>query len=144
MKSTVSPSRYFGMKRQGFSTARLTWPAYIYYGRKRENSCLKRSYYCIHMYTVDVPCSLVVTWLWTAKCVSVMTKMLPLYNFNIPCHGRWAWKTSREARASARSRFWVVESILFGVHVFLRLHWFFSLKSDLFPRRDTYVVFCLY
>ena len=33
----MSPSRYFGMNRQCFAAARLTWPAYGD-GRKHENS----------------------------------------------------------------------------------------------------------
>ena len=34
-----------------------------------------------------------------------------------------AWKTSRKARASTGSRFWLVESILFGDHASIRIHW---------------------
>ena len=64
-----------------------------------------------------------VTWRWMATWVSVMTKMMPLYNFTITFHGRRAWKTSQSARASRGSRFWLVESIIFGDHVSLRLHW---------------------
>ena len=33
------------------------------------------------------------------NCVCVMTKILRLYKFNIPCHCRRASKTSRNARA---------------------------------------------
>ena len=40
MNSTLLPSRYFGMHRQGFAPARLTWPTYVN-GRKRENISLK-------------------------------------------------------------------------------------------------------
>ena len=60
---------------------------------------------------------------YVSVLAGVMTKMLPLYNFTITIHGRLAWKTSLEARASGGSRFWLVKSILFGDHVGLRLHW---------------------
>ena len=73
-----------------------------------------------------------IAWLWIAKCASVMIKMLPLFNITISCHGRRAWKTSRCAYALAGSRFWLVESTLFGDHVSLRLHWEFSVKFNLF------------
>ena len=71
-------------------------------------------------------------WLWMANCASVMTTVLPLYNFIIPCRGRRAWKTSQYARAFAGSRFWLVESTIFGDHVSLRLHWEISLKLNFF------------
>ena len=35
-----------------------------------------------------------------ANCVSVLTKMLPLFNLTISCHGRQAWKTSQCAQRS--------------------------------------------
>ena len=72
-----------------------------------------------------------ITWPWMAKCVSVMIKMLPLFNFTISCHGRLAWKTSRCVCALGGSRFWLVESTLFGDHVSLRVHREFSLKFNL-------------
>ena len=72
-----------------------------------------------------------ITWPWMANCVSVMIKMLPLFNFTISCHGRLAWKTSWCACALGGSRFWLVESTLFGHHVSLRLHREFSLKFNL-------------
>ena len=61
---------------------------------------------------VDVPWSLIVMqpdFGWQivsvmANCVSVMTKMLHLYNFAIPCGGRRAWKTSQCVRATAGRR----------------------------------------
>ena len=59
MTSTVSPSRYFGMNRQCFAAARLTWPAYGD-GRKRENSSVEK-YRIIIASAVDVPYNLVVT-----------------------------------------------------------------------------------
>ena len=93
--------------------------------------CLKRLHYCcIHMKTF------IIVWLLRnltlANCVSVMTKMLPLFNFTISCRGRRAWKMSRCVGALARSRFWLVESTVFGDHASLRLHWEFSLKFNLF------------
>ena len=94
-------------------------------GRKRENSSAWKDRIIVASTcrrSVEFGCY--VTWLWMANCVSTMTKMLPLYNFTIPCHGRRAWKTS--------SRFWLVESILFGGHASLRLHLLFSLKANLF------------
>ena len=39
--STVSPSRYFGMNRQGFIAARLTLPEYAD-GKKRVNSSVRK------------------------------------------------------------------------------------------------------
>ncbi len=72
-----------------------------------------------------------ITWPWMANCVSVMIKMLPLFNFTISCHDRLAWKTSQCAWALGGSRFWLVESTLFGDHVSLRLHREFSLKFNL-------------
>ena len=61
-----------------------------------------------------------------------VTKMLPLYNFTIPCHCRRAWNRSHYARALAASSFWLVDCTLFGDHISLRLHWEFSLKFKLF------------
>ena len=117
MNSTVLPSFRCGINRQCFAAARLTWPAYDD-GRKRENSSAWKDHIIVASTcrrSVEFGCY--ATWLWMATCVSVMTEMLALYNFTIPCHGRRAWKTSREACASAGSRFWLVESILFGDHV---------------------------
>ena len=65
------------MNSQGFSPARLPWPAYEG-GRKRRiivASTCRRS----------VEFGRYVTWLWMANCASVMAKMLPLYNVAIPC-----------------------------------------------------------
>ena len=127
--STVLPSFHFGMNRQCSAAARLTWPAYDD-GRKRENSSAWKDRIIVAStcrHSVEFGCY--VTWLWMANCVSVMTKMLPLYCITSPSHR--AWKASREARVSVGSRFWLVESILFGDHVSLRLHWLFSLKSNL-------------
>ena len=82
------------------SPAIVTWPAYDD-GRKRGNSSAWK-----HRIIVASTCrrsvefGRYVTWLWVANCVSVMTKMLHLYNFVIPCHGRPAWKTSQCARAT--------------------------------------------
>ena len=73
-----------------------------------------------------------ITWHWMANCVSVMIKMLPLFNFTISCNSRRAWKTTRCSCALAGSRLWLVESTLFGDHVSLRLHREFSLKFNLF------------
>ena len=93
-------------------------------GRKRENSSAWKD-----RITVASTCrrsmefGCYVTWLWMANCVSVMTKMLPLYNFTITFHGRRACKASQYARASGGSRFRLVESFLFGDHVSLCLHW---------------------
>ena len=73
-----------------------------------------------------------ITWLWMANCVYVMTTMLRLFKITISRHGMRAWTTSRCACALAGSRFWLVESTLFGDHVSLRLHWSFSLTFKLF------------
>ncbi len=123
MNSTVLPSFNFGMTRQCFTVARLTWPTYAT-GRKRENSSVRKDRIIVaSTYRRSVQFGCYVTWLWIANCVSVMTKMLPLYNFTTPCHSRRAWKTSRFACAHGGSRYWLVESTLFGDHVSLRLHW---------------------
>ena len=126
------PCLHFGMNRQCFDAVRLTWPAYDD-SRKRENSSAWK-YRIIVASTCrrSMEYGCYVTWRCMTNCVSVMTNILPLYNFTIPCHGRRAWKTSREARASAGNSFWLVESMLFGDHVSLRLPWWFSLKSNLF------------
>ena len=132
INSTVVPCLHFGMNRQCFDAVRLTWPAYDD-GRKRENSSvLKDRIIVASTCRCSVEFGCYVTWLWIANCVSVMTKMLSLYNFTIPCHGWWAWKTSCFACAHAGSRYWLVESTLFGDHVSLRLHWEFSLKFSSF------------
>ena len=92
---------HFDMNGEGFVAVRLTWPAYDD-GRKRENSSAWKDRIIVASTcrrSVEFGCY--ITWLWMANCVSVMTKMLPLYNFTIPYHGRRAWKTSREARATA-------------------------------------------
>ncbi len=110
LNSTVSPSRYFGMNRQCFAAARLTWPVYDN-GRKCENSSVWKDRIIVASTcrrSVQFGCF--ATWLWMANCVSVMTKMLSLYNFTITCHGGRAWKTSRFACAHAGSRYWLVES----------------------------------
>ena len=90
---------HFGMDRQGFARARLTWAAYDD-GRKHENCSASK-----HRIIVASACKRSVEFGRMANCVSVMTKMLPLYNFTIPCHGRPAWKTSQCARATAGSLF---------------------------------------
>ena len=59
----------------------------------------------IEQLTIITTVGCYITCLWMAKCASVMTKMLPLYNFAIPCRGRRGWKTLRYARAFAGSRF---------------------------------------
>ena len=132
MNSTALPSRYFGTHRQCFAAASLTWPAYGD-GRKREN-CSVWKYRIINIASTcrrSVQFGCYITWLWMANCASVMTKMLPLYNFIIPCRSRRAWKTSNCACAFAGNRLWLVESTLFGDHVSLRLHWEFSLKFNI-------------
>ena len=92
MISTGLPYLQFSMDRQGFSPARLTWPAYDD-GRKLENSpAWKHRIIVASTCRFSVEFGRYVTWLWTANCASVMTKMLHLYNFAIPCHGRLAWK----------------------------------------------------
>ena len=117
MNSTALPSRYFGTHRQCFSAARLTWLGYGA-GRKREN-CSVWKYRIIVASTCrrSVQFGCYITWLWMANCVSVMIKMLPLFNFTISSHGRRAWKTSRCACALDGSRVRLVESTLFGDHV---------------------------
>ena len=131
MNSTALPSRYFGTHRQCFSAARLTWLGYGA-GRKREN-CSVWKYRIIVASTCrrSVQFGCYITGLWMANCVSVMIKMLPLFNFTISSHGRRAWKTSRCACALGGSRVRLVESTLFGNHVSLRLHREFSLKFNL-------------
>ena len=130
MNSTALPSRYFGTHRQCFAAATLTWPAYGD-GRKHENcSVWKDRIIVASTCRRSVQFGYYITWLWMANCASVMTKMLPVYNFTIPCRGRRAWKSSHYARAFAGSRFWLVESALFGDHVSLRLQWEFSQKFN--------------
>ena len=115
-----------------FVAARLTWPAYVD-GRKLEYSSVWNDRIIVASTcrrSVQFVCY--IAWLWMANCVWVMTKMLPLFNFTISCHGRWAWRTSECVCALAGSRYWLVESTLFGDHVSLCLHWEFSLKFNLF------------
>ncbi len=131
MNSTVLPSFQFGMNCQCFAASRLTWQAYGD-GRKRGNGSVWKD--CIIVAStcrrsVQFGCN--ITWLWMANCVSVMIKMVHLFNFTISSHGRRAWKTSGCACALDGSRFWLVESTLFGDHVSLRLHREFSLKFNL-------------
>ncbi len=128
MNSTVLPYFDFGMNRECFAAARLTWPAYDD-GRKRENSSAWKDRIIVASTcrrSVEFGCY--VTWFWMVNCVSVIIKMLHLFNFTISCYGRRAWKTSRCAYALAGSRFWLVESTLFGDHVSLHLHWLFKPK----------------
>ena len=133
MNSTALPSRYFGTHRQCFAAFRLTWLAYSD-GRKRENcSVWKDRIIVASTYGRPVQFGCYITWPWMANCVSVMVKMLPLFNFTISSHGRLAWKTSWCACALGGSRFWLVESTLFGDHVSLRLHREFSLKFNRMP-----------
>ena len=74
MVSTGLPYLQFSMNTQGFSPARLTWPAYDS-GRKRENSSAWK-----HRIIVAPTCrrsvefGRYVTWVWMANCVPVMTK----------------------------------------------------------------------
>ena len=114
-------------------SGRLTWPAYVD-GRKLENSSVWKDRIIVASTcrrSLQFGCY--ITWPWMANCVSVMIKMLPfLFNFTISCHGGRAWKTSCCACALGGSRFWLVESTLFGDHVSLHLHREFSLKSNLF------------
>ena len=84
------------------SAARLTWPANVD-GRKLENSYVWKD--CIIVASTcrrSVQFRCYITWLWMANCVSVMIKMLPLFNFTISCNGRRAWKTSRSACISRK------------------------------------------
>ncbi len=129
MNSTVLPYFQFGMNCQCFAGARLTWPAYED-GRKLENSSVWKDRIIVASTcrrSVQFGCY-IYAWLSMANCVSVMIKMLPLFNFTISSHGRRAWKTSRCACALNGSSFWLVESTLFGDHVSLGLHREFSLK----------------
>ncbi len=116
MNSTVLPFFHFGMNSQCFAEARLTWPPYDE-GTKRENSSVWKERIIVASTcrrSVEFGCD--VTWRWLANCV-------PLYNFTITFHGRRTWKTSQSARASGGSRFRLVESIIFGDHVSLLIHW---------------------
>ena len=117
MNSIALPSRYFGTHRQGFDVARLTWPAYGD-GRKREYCSVCKDHIIVaSTCSRSVQFGCYMTWLWITNCASVMTKMLPLYNFTmtnwasvmtkmlplynftIPCRDRRAWKTSHSAHA---------------------------------------------
>ena len=139
MNSTVLPSFQFGMNAQGSAAARSTWPVYED-SRKLENSSVEKDRIIVaSTCTRSVQFGCYIISLWMANCVSVRTKMLPLYNFTVSCHGKRAWKTLAGSRfwlvescALTGSRFWLVESNLFGGHVSLRLHWEFSLKFNLF------------
>ena len=122
----------FGMNCQCFSAARLTLLAYVD-GKKLENSSVWKDRIIVASTcrrSMQFGCY--IPWLWMANCVAVMTKMLPLFNFAISCYGNGAWKTSQCACALAGSRFWLVESTLFGDHVSLRLHREFSQKFYMF------------
>ncbi len=131
MNSTALPSRYFGTNRQCFAAARLTWLGYGA-GRKREHcSVWKDRIIVASTCRCSAQFGCYITWLWMANCVSVMMKMLPLFNFNISSLGRRAWKTSRCACALDGSRVRLVESTLFGDYVSLRLHREFSLNMNL-------------
>ncbi len=117
MNSTTQPSRYFSTHRQCFAAFRLTWLAYSD-GRKSEYcSVWKDRIIVASTCRRSVQFGCYITWPWMENWVSVMIKMLPLFNFTISCHGRLAWKTSRCACALGGSRFWLVESTLFGDHV---------------------------
>ena len=110
---------------------RLTWLAYSD-GRKRENcSVWKDRIIVASTCWPSVQFGCYITWHWMANCVSVMIKMLPLFNLTISCHGRLAWKTSWCVCALGESRFWLVESTLFGDHVSFRLQREFSLQFNL-------------
>ena len=103
MISTGLPYLQFSMNSQGFSSARLAWPAYDG-GRKCENSSAWK-----HRIIVASTCrrsvefGRYVSWLWLANCVSVMTKMLHLYNFAILCHGRPCLKNVTKCARNSRT-----------------------------------------
>ena len=83
MNSTALPSRYFGTQRQCFAAARLTWLGYGA-GRKRKNgSVWKDRIIVASTCRRSVQFGCYITWLSMANCVSVMIKMLPLFNFTI-------------------------------------------------------------
>ena len=90
MISTGLPYLQFSMNSQGFSQARLTWPAYDG-GRKRENSSAWK-----HRIIIASTCrrcvefGRYVTWLWMSNCVSVMTKNAAFVYFRHPL----PWKAS--------------------------------------------------
>ena len=132
MNSTALQFRYFGTHCQGFAAASVTWSAYGD-NRKREY-CSDWKYLIIVASTCrrSVQFGCYISWLWMPNCAFVKTQMLPLYNVTIPCRGRRAWKTIHCAHAFAGSRFWLVESTLFGDDVSLRLHWECILKVNLF------------
>ena len=88
MNSTALPSRYFGTHRHCFAAAILTWPAYGD-GRQRENrSVWKDRIIVASTCRRSVQFGFYITRLCMASRASVMTKMLPLYNFTIPCRGK--------------------------------------------------------
>ena len=113
-----------------FAASRLTWLAYSDGGKREHCSVWTDRIIVASTCIRSVQFGCYITWPWMANCVSVMIKMLPLFNFTISYHGRLAWKTSRCACALGGSRFWLVESTLFGDPVSLRLHREFSLKFN--------------
>ena len=129
------PYFQFGMNCQCFAAARLTWSAYVDGGKLENSSVWKDRIIVASTCRRSVRFGCYITWLWMAKSVSVMIKTLPLFNFTISCYVNRAGKTSRCACALAGSRFWLVESTLFGDHVSLRLHREFSLKFNLFKAK---------
>ena len=85
MISTGLPYLQFSMNRhcQGFSPARLTWPAFEG-GRKRKNSsALKHRIIVASTCRCSMEFGCYVTWLWMANCAYVMAKMLPLYPWKV-------------------------------------------------------------
>ena len=91
--STALPSRYFGTHRQCFAAFRLTWLAYSD-GRKREHCSVRKDRIIVASTcrrSVQFGCY--ITWPWMANCVSVMIKMLPLFNFTI-CLVEAGWRPS--------------------------------------------------
>ena len=66
------------------------------------------------------------------NCFYVIARMRHLYKFTFSHRCNGAWKTSRFSCAYTGSRYWLVESTLFGDHVSLRLHWQFSLQFSSF------------
>ena len=143
MNSTVLPSFQFGMNCQGFAVARLTWSAYVDGGKLEHSSVWTDPIIVVSTCRRPMRLGCYITWLWMANCVFVMIKMLPfLFNFTISCHDRRAWKTSRCGCALSGSRFWLVESTLFGDYVSLRLHREFSLKFNLFNLKWCSLINC--
>ena len=111
---TMLPFFHFSTNHQGFAAASPTCAAYDA-GRKSENSSFWKDRIIVASTcrrSVQFGCY--VTWVWMAKYVYVMTRMLHFDKFTISRRCRPAWKTSRYACAYAASRFWLVESALFG------------------------------